>query len=171
MKKILFGFIATIMITSLSFGQVNSITNKGIISLDFKNKAVKQVAKITENPDVAYENISITFTCDKQMQTFSSDKELMDFVYKNPSKTIGTFELFIDNSIAYRAQIVNGEKVKEEVFGDSLMSKKYPCTLSGIRQCAVDRIHAQNWIDMWTCIAEGIDCVIMKYASCMVDNC
>lgn len=171
MKKILFGLIASVMVTSLSFGQITSITNKGIISIDFKNKLVKKVTKITESQDIAYTNVSMTFTCDKQMQTFSSEKELIAFISKNPSKASGTFELFLDNSIAYRAQIVNGEKIKEEVFNETTNNKIYPCTLAGIRQCAVDRIHAQNWFDMWTCIAEGIDCVIVKYASCMVDNC
>lgn len=170
MKKIFFGIYAAIMFTSLSYSQVNSLTNKGIVSINLKTKEVKEVIVKTENQDIVYSTISLIFKCDKQMQSFSSEKELKDYISKNPLRTSGTLELYVDNEITYSVQIIDGVKTNEHTFNSST-EKKYPCTYQGIRQCAIDGIHDQNWFQMTTCVIEGFDCVVQFYINCTIDNC
>lgn len=171
MKKLLFGLIAAVLLSNLSYSQVNSTSIKGIISVDLKNKLVKEVSEISKNEDIVYSTVNLVFKCSDKMQTFSTEKELKEFISKEPTKVNGTVELFVDNELVFTTQIVDGEKTKEEVFNSLSTDKKYPCTYKGIRQCAIDGIHSQNWFEMATCIAEGFNCVVVFYINCTIDNC
>lgn len=161
--------------------KVNTFELKGTVAYNLKTKKIsvsegidteiKNTAR--QNEEVYYQTVKYLFTCDKSMPTFYSQEELENYLLNNSSKTNGIFELIIDNEIAYKVQIINGEKFNEEIFNTSegIQNKAYPCTYKGIKQCAIDSIHAQNWYEMALCIGEGLGCVSHYYIVCMVDNC
>ncbi len=148
----------------------NSILVEGIISINLKTKEIKVVPKVLNEEGIYYDRIKYKFECAPGMPTFSSDEELKSFLREQNAKSSGSFELLINDVSRYRAVMTNGviTDVKPPVI---FSNKKYPCTLDGIRDCAIDRIHAQNGFDMTVCIIEGLTCVALKYGSCAYDNC
>lgn len=119
-----------------------------------------------------YTKLKYSFVCDQSMPKFKTQKEFELFIVENPNKTNGVFDFYIDDELMYSVKIRNGQKDKVLfLYSFTETAKQYPCTYPGIKACAIDRIHNQNWYDMALCIAEGLHCVIHNYASCAIDNC
>ncbi|WP_394759356.1 hypothetical protein, partial [Flavobacterium sp.] len=114
--------------------------------------------------------IKFSFTPNEKMPSFVSEELLKEYMLKYPMKANGLIELVIDNELVYSVQIINGAKFNE-IIKEASFNKAYPCTLTGIRTCAVDGIRNQNWFDMTNCVLEGIGCVANWYGSCIADNC
>lgn len=161
--------------------KVNSFELKGTVAYNLKSKKIsfsegydkENISLLRQNEEVYYQTVKYLFTCDRSMPTFYSQAELEDYLLNNSSKTNGIFELILDDEIAYRVQIINGEKFNEEIFATSegVSSKVYPCTYRGIKACAIDGIHNQNWFQMTQCVLEGFGCVAEWYLNCTIDNC
>ena len=190
MKKqfiIAFAFIITLLSCS---SDENQTKNEGISTLSIEktlkintetgnvnssNKGSFKTKSLTSSTDF-YQEVKMNFICDPKMGTFQNEEELENFLINYPKKTNGICELYIDNQMVYKVEVIDGTKnggiilltpprKDDENLGD------YPCTYHGIKACAIDRIHAQNWYDMALCIAEGLGCVGHHYISCAVDNC
>lgn len=169
MKKIFLTIILSVITFYSTFGQVNSISNEGIISINFKTKEVKQVSVVGNESDTFYNKVNLTFKCDESMQSFKSQTELVDYISNNSSKVNGIIYYSVDEEIIFTADVIDGVLKNGEIINK--VKDKYPCSYRGIRQCAIDTIHSYNWYDMWVCVAAGLGCVIDAYGSCFADHC
>lgn len=195
MRKIIYATLAVLMAGAIfiacskqeneDLNSVSSIKVKGIVAFNTKTKKSyvqetndivnEEQTKKSFNEDYDIHSIKSSFTCDKQMPAFSTEKELKSYLLKNRTKTNGVFEFYIDNELAYSVQIINGEKFNEKIVDISktknLKTAKYACSYAGIRACAIDGIHNQNWYEMVLCVGEGLGCVADWYINCTIDNC
>lgn len=190
MKKTFYAVLILLISISILFScsrqenenieKVNSFELKGSVAYNLKTKKISvkegyekdESNLLRQNEEVYYQTVKYVFTCDKSMPTFYSQEELEDYLLNNSSKTNGIFELILDEEIAYRVQIINGEKFNEEIFNTSEgTQEKYTCSYRGIKQCAIDGIHNQNWFQMTQCVLEGFGCVAEWYLNCTIDNC
>lgn len=107
------------------------------------------------------------------MPTFRTEEELKQFLIDKPKETNGIFEAYTDNELVYTVNVVNGDKSGGRVLlqPEQTPSGDYPCTFKGIKKCAIDSIHAQNWYEMIICVGQGIGCVQHYYIVCTIDNC
>lgn len=195
MKKMIYASLV-LLFTSVIFmacakqendelSNTSSVKVEGIIAFNTNTKKsyVKETndmvsvekAKESFNEDYDIHSIMSSFKCDKNMPTFATEKELKSYLLKNKTKTNGVFEFFVDNELVYSVQIKNGEKWNEKIIETTakmnLTAKEYPCSYAGIRACAIDGIHNQNWYQMAVCITEGFGCVAEWYLICTIDNC
>jgi hypothetical protein len=179
-------FIACSKQENEDLNNVSSLTVEGIVAFNTKTKKTytKEIndivstkkAKESFNNDYDIHSIKSSFTCDKQMPAFSNKKELKTFLLENRKKTNGFFEFYIDDELVYSVQIIKGEKINEKIISNAKLNgtipeQDYPCTYAGIRACAVNGIHSQNWYEMTKCVLTGFECVAEWYLNCAIDNC
>jgi hypothetical protein len=147
-----------------------NLTSGQVFGVDGIDESLFAAART--NDSVYYQKVQYIFTCDASMPRFSTQKELEQFLVEHPSETTGSFELIIDDKLAYRVKVTNGVKHHPEFFEtEPTLDGKYPCTYKGIKACAIDGIHSQNWFQMTQCVIEGLGCVIEWYINCTIDNC
>lgn len=183
-------FISTILFVACSKqeNEISSTTNslkvEGIIAFNTKTKKtyLKEInntigiekTKESFSKDYEIHLIKSSFKCNNDMPYFTTEKELKSYLIENNLKTNGVFELYIDNELVYSTQIKKGKKINE-VFTETAktlnLTAKYPCSYAGIKACAIEGIHNQNWYQMALCISEGFGCVAEWYLNCTIDNC
>jgi hypothetical protein len=196
MRKIIYAILVLLITSTLFFAcsklenedlnNTSSFKVEGIVAFNTKTKKtyVKETndlvstekAKEKFNKDYDIHLIKWSFICDKTMPAFANEKELKSYLLKNTKKTNGVFEFYIDNELVYSVKIIKGEKFNEKIIMGTkktlnLTSKDYPCTYAGVRACAVEGIHNQNWFQMTQCVLEGVACVAEWYINCTIDNC
>lgn len=195
MRKIIYATLVLLITSTIFFAcskqenedlnNTSSLKVEGIVAFNTKTKKsyVKETndlvgtekAKESFNKDYDIHSIKSSFKCDEKMPSFASEKELKSYLLNNRTKTNGVFEFYVDNELVYSVQIIKGEKFNEKITGTTttrnLKTKEYPCTYAGVRACAVEGIHNQNWYQMALCIAEGFGCVADWYINCTIDNC
>lgn len=149
---------------------VNKISNTYSIGLNSKTKNIYIKDSNTNAKDENSETYVVenTLTLDSSMPAFNSEEELINYINNNPSLLVGHYELIIDNVVVYSSDISNGSETNVFKMDGGTA---FGCTYKTIRKCAVDRIHNMNWLDKWTCIAEGLNCVLYQMASCAIDIC
>jgi hypothetical protein len=195
MRKFIYATLA-VLITSAIFiacskqenedlNSVSLLKVEGIVAFNIKTKksyvqetndiVSAEKAKKSFNEEYDIHSIKSSFKCDEQMPSFATEKELKSYLLKNRTKTNGVFEFYIDNELVYSVQIIKGEKFNEKITGTTktrnLAAKEYPCSYAGVRACAVEGIHNQNWFQMTQCVLEGFACVAEWYLNCTIDNC
>lgn len=194
MRKIIYASLV-LLITSVMFfacskqenedlNNTTSLKVEGIVAFNTKTKKsyIKETDEIisTEeakegfNKDYDIHSIKSSFKCDEKMPSFASEKELKSYLLNNRTKTNGIFEFYVDNELVYSVQIIKGEKVNEkitETIKTRNLTAKYPCSYAGVRACAIDGIHNQNWYQMTKCVLSGFECVAEWYLTCTIDNC
>lgn len=155
--------------------KVNKIVNKGeyVFNSKTKTSVLKSDAGNLTLDSLNFEyEVKQVFICDETMPEFSSEEEMKEYISKDPMKASGLYELYINDELAYKSKIEDGVKVSSEILATSENAyEKYKCSYEGIRKCAVDRIDDMNWLDTWSCIAEGLNCVLYQMASCAIDIC
>jgi len=170
MKKLIFGLIATVLITNLSFGQ----TFRG----ENKTSFIESTALKSEINSIINE-VKITLKDTKEtlpsfIYKFVSDSkgDIKTDLEKKSNTVNGVFTIEVDKQLLYRVKIVNSKFQGAETFeytGTSLLGKKYPCTIKGNFECAVDRINHMNWFDYGVCLATAPECLAQTHISCWVD--
>lgn len=194
MRKMIFAFGA-LLITSAIFiacskqenedlNNKSSLKVEGIVAFNTKTKKsyVKETndivgeekAKKSFNKDYDIHSIKSSFKCDEQMPSFATEKELKSYLLENRTKTNGLFEFYVDDELVYSVQIIKGEKFNEKIIATTKtrnLTAKYPCSYAGVRACAVEGIHNQNWYQMTKCVLMGFECVAEWYLNCTIDNC
>ena len=195
MKKIIYATLV-LLITSTIFiacskqenedlNSTSTIIVEGIVAFNTttKKSSVKETndlvgaekAKESFNKDFDIHSIKSSFKCDEKMPSFANEKELKSYLLKNRTKTNGVFEFYIDNELEYSVQIIKGEKFNEKITETkktiNLTAKKYPCSYTGVRACAFEGIHNQNWFQVTQCVLEEFACVAEWYLNCTIDNC
>jgi len=195
MRKIIYATLVLLITSAIFFAcskqenedlnNTSSLKVEGIVAFNTKTKKsyVKETnnqvsaekAKESFNKEYDIHSIKASFKCDEKMPSFATEKELKSYLLKNKTKTNGVFEFFVDNELVYSVQIKNGEKLNEKIIETTakmnLTAKEYPCSYAGVRACAIDGIHNQNWYEMALCIAEGFGCVADWYINCTINNC
>lgn len=172
MKNLFFGLIATAMFTSLSFAQSfkGENTSSSIESFAVKsesNSIVTEVKITNKETGVLLPSFIYTFTSDSK----SNVKEDLE---RNSKDVSGTFTIQVDNQLVYQIKVVKGVfqiPEKFEFTGTTEAGRKYPCTIKGNIECAVDRINDMNWFDYGVCLLTAPECLAQTHISCAIDNC
>lgn len=139
-------------------------------SENYQQKSSNFSKRDWSDPD--FLTLKYVFTPDVSMPTFESEEDLKDFIVENHERTSGVFELYWDNELVYKCDVVDGQIFNRQTFINEVSpGSNYPCTYRGIKQCAIDRIHNLNWFDKTRCILSGLGCVMENYASCAADYC
>lgn len=148
------------------------LKKEGFVSINLKNKTVKTSSTfLKESSETITYKVSHTFTSNDSSLDFDNVNDMINHINSNPNDANGTYKLYLDNELIYKADIINGIKQNVIIFNPSINNKVNPCSYEGIRLCAVERIDNMNWLDTWTCIADGLGCVLYQMASCAIDNC
>jgi hypothetical protein len=178
-------FIACSKQENEDLNKISSLKVEGIVAFNAKTKMTfiketnntlsSEKAKENLNKDYVIHSVKSLFKCDKQMPSFETEKELKSYLLENRTKTNGIFEFYIDEELVYSVQIRKGEKINEKIIANTaklnLSAKEYPCSYAGVKACAVEGIHNQNWFQMTQCVLEGLACVAEWYINCTIDNC
>lgn len=177
-------FIACSKQENEDLNNTSSLKVEGIIAFNTKTKKTyvkeindlvsTEIAKKSFNKDYDIHSIKASFKCDKQMPSFTNEKDLKSYLLENRTKTNGVFEFYIDDDLIYSVQIIKGEKFNEKIIENSTpknLAAKYPCSYAGVRACVHEGIHNQNWYEMTLCVLEGLGCVTEWYINCTIDNC
>lgn len=159
-----------------------SITKKYSLVLDRNNKEVAELNEenaylYENNEDVHIEEIEILFTAINLSEYFENDIQFLNYVQSNPLDIDGNIEVYTNGVLVYGIGIEKGRDLNVYM-GETSSSEdckdsegNYTCSYKCIKQCAIDGIHAQNWLQMIECISEGFGCVTKWYAYCIIDNC
>lgn len=172
MKKLIFGLIAVVMFNSFSFGQTLKGENKSsffevsIIKSDI-NCIVTEVKITNKETKVTLPSFIYKFTSDSQTN-------IKEDLARNPNEISGVYTIEVDKELLYSRKVENEVFQKADFFefvGTSEIGKKYPCTVAGNFECAVDRINDMNWFDSSVCMLTAAACLLQTHISCAVDNC
>ena len=170
MKNLFFSLIAIVLIANFSFGQTFKGENKTSLIESFEIKS--EVNSIINEVKITLKETKETLP--SFIYKFVSDgKSDVKMDLKNKSDVInGVFTIEVDRQLLYRVKIVNSKFQNAETYeftGTSFLGKKYPCTIKGNFECAVDRINEMNWFDYGVCLATAPECLAQTHISCWVD--
>jgi hypothetical protein len=174
-KKLLFGLIAIVLLFSNdSFGQTSSHRAEGkdtfVESFEVKsdiNTIITEVKITNKNTNVTLPSFIYKF------KSYGTTDVKKDFA-TNPNGISGMLTIEIDGQIIYKRELKKGVFEKPEIIDfipTSVLGKKYPCTIRGNFQCAVDRVNAMNLIDYAFCAITAPACLAQTHLSCAWDNC
>lgn len=156
-------------------------------SINYNSSKIEQNDKIVESSNIKSEiNTIIT---EISITNKKTKIKLPSFIYKfisnnktdirkdlkvNPKFVSGTFTIEVDGQLLYKMKVINGNKQKAQIFqfnDNSQVGKKYPCSIAGNFQCAVDAVNNMNWFDYALCLSAAPACLAQTHISCLVDNC
>lgn len=160
----------------------NQVVKEGIIKVNKSTKGtswfeIENIDELdieqldAENPEFEIHFMKYSITPTSEMPKFSSEEDFLYFIKDNINHVDVKLEYYLDGSLINQTDIEKGVIIKSEDFNNSSKGKKYPCTYLGIRECAINGIHSQNWFQMTQCVLEGVGCVIEWYVNCAIDNC
>lgn len=92
----------------------------------------------------------------------------------NPNAVSGILTIEVDGQIIYKREVKKGVFEKPQIIdfiATSELAKKYPCTIKGNFDCAVDRVNAMNFVDYAFCAVTAPACLAQVHLSCAWDNC
>lgn len=172
MKKLVFGLIATVMLSFSSFAQESVFKGKNTI---IKTTIIESnINSIIMKVDITNSETNVTLPSFFYKFQSDSKSNLIEDLKKDPKAVSGTYTVIVDSELVYIRKVINGNFTEGQTFdfeGTSVLGKKYPCTIKGQFQCVDDRINDMNWIDYGACLLTAPACYGQLHASCAWDNC
>jgi hypothetical protein len=170
MKKLIFGLFAIVLFNSFSFGQTFKGENK--TSFIEASTIKSEVNSIIAEVKITLKETKETLPSFIYKFVSDSKSDIRVDLEKKSDVINGVFIIEVDKQILYRAKVVNSKLQEAETFeyvGTSILGKKYPCTIKGNFECAVDRVNEMNWFDSAVCMATAPECLAQIHISCWVD--